>query len=284
MLNLKKESSLKIFIEIYRRFGEHRITTLGSEIAYFLMMSIFPFLMFLMTLLSFANLSTDLVADYVYRYFPKDLVDLSFMKNYLESLLNEKHYLILFSSLLFTIWSASKGVNAIFRSLDFAYDTAKSRSYIKRRGIAYLYTLMLGLCIVAVVFFPILGEFVLLKLTNIELRSNILLWIIDRFKWLIFAGLLGVIVGSIYYVAPKPKLTLKSILPGTLFTLITWSFMSYVYIFYIKFFTKYTVIYGSLGALMLAMIWFWFLSMTLVLGGELNAIIWGLKKEGMKVN
>jgi membrane protein len=280
MLVFNRNHAIKVFVEMYRRFNDHHATALGSEIAYFLLMSIFPFLMFLMTLLSFANLSSDLVVDYIYRYVPAKWIDLSFMENYLDYLLNERHYVVLFSSLIFTIWAASKGVNAIFRALDSAYDTVESRSYFRRRGIAYLYTVMLGVCIVAIIFFPILGEFVFSRLTQLEIENNFILWIIARFKWLIFAGILGLVLASLYYVAPKPKLTFKSILPGTIFTLASWAFMSYFYLLYVRFFTRYTTIYGSLGALILAMIWFWFLSVAIVLGGELNAVIWALKKKG----
>lgn len=83
---------------------------------------------------------------------------------------------------------------------------------------------------------------------------------------------------SIYYIAPNKKLTLKSVLPGSIFTLIGWVILSFGYSIYVKFFTKYTIIYGSLGALILFMIWFWFLGIILVLGGEINAILWDYEK------
>lgn len=278
MSNRKKYDKHLVLKQLIYRFESHNISTFGTEIAYFLLMSIFPFIMFLMAILGFMKISVKETLLGIYNYMPYKESSLYFMENYLDYLFNQQHYFILFFSLIFTIWTASKGVNAIFNALDKAYDTASSRSYFKRRGIAYLYTVLLGIIIVIITTVPIFGEIVLSYLDQYQIKLNLLFWIIAKFKILLLGSIFLFVLISIYYIAPNKKLTLKSVLPGSIFTLIGWVILSFGYSIYVKFFTKYTIIYGSLGALILFMIWFWFLGIILVLGGEINAILWDYEK------
>lgn len=121
-VKLINKSSLKnLLFELPKRFSRDNISQTGGQLAYFFLLSFFPFLIFLNALLGFLNISVDTILQEISRIAPKEIM--VFLRGYLESVVQTKNTSLLSISLLAALFSASKAVDSLIISLNIAYST-----------------------------------------------------------------------------------------------------------------------------------------------------------------
>lgn len=275
MDEINKDFFKSILISMINRVKEHHTLTFGTEIAYFLLMSLFPFLMIITSIVSAMKIDFSRALLFLIPYLPIEYGnDLKNIGYYINELFNKGNYGIMIISILLTLWAASKGVNSIFNAIDQAYGSDSARGYFKRRILSYFYTVLMGVSVAIFTIIPMITDLILSKF-NTELSEDFfLVHIYVSFKWLISIGFLFLVIWTLFYFAPNEKVSLKNVLPGAIFSITGWSIFSMIFSFYIRYISRYKIIYGGLGTVILGMLWIWFLSEILVLGGELNAIIY----------
>ncbi|WP_458414707.1 YihY/virulence factor BrkB family protein [Schinkia sp. CFF1] len=265
-------TTLKGFIkELFRRFNQDEVIGLSAELAYFFLLSLFPFLIFLITLIGYLPISQEDLLGLVSRFAPGEAMDL--IETNLRQILEGPKGGLLSFGLIATIWSASNGVNAIIRVLNRAYEVRESRPYLLSRFMAIILTVAMILVIIIALLLPVFGKAIgIFLFTHFGISDSfIAIW--DFFRIFISFFVMVVVLAGLYLFAPNKRLCLKEVWIGAFFATIGWQLVSLAFSYFVLNFANYTATYGSLAGIIILMIWFYLSAMVIIVGGEINAMM-----------
>lgn len=257
--------------ELYSRVGEHNLTGYSAQMAYFFLLSIFPFLILFFAVLGKLQITYDVVSSAYMQVMPVEAF--SIIDTYIKGLLAAKLETILPFSLVASLWTASKSVNALERALNRAHEVPQRRKYIWGRLLSVLVTLFLVLILIIALTLPSMG-------------SNFIGWA-DQFvhlpiglkyffaygRWIVLISFFVTILSVIYSWLPNITLTFVQVMPGVIFTMFGWSCLSVGFSVFIQYFSNISFVYGSLATIITLMIWFYFIGILIMFGAELNAVL-----------
>ncbi|WP_247747515.1 YihY/virulence factor BrkB family protein [Alkalihalobacillus sp. BA299] len=259
------------FVELYEQIKKDPIQDRAAQLAFFFLLSIFPFLIFILALLPYLSLDVSQIYAFVEDYVPYELADL-FITTVLELVQEPKGSLLSFGFIA-TIWSASNGMNALIRALNKAHNIDETRSFITLRLLSIL--LMFGLVIVFFVtlLLPVFGKLILEAVDAIFHipTSSFILW--NRLRWVIGIAIMTIVLMLLYIIGPNRRLTFKDVVYGALFATISWQLISLGFSVYVTNFANFSATYGSLGGVIVLMFWFFLSGLILIIGGEINATL-----------
>ncbi|MER2038504.1 MAG: YihY/virulence factor BrkB family protein [Solibacillus sp.] len=252
------------------RTKEVDMTGMGAQLAYFFLLSFFPMLIFMVTLLPFLNLEqgqifyflSDIMPEEVYRLIEGTLIDV----------LNNHNSGLLSIGILGTIWSASRGVDALMKSLNRAYDV-EGRAGILNRMWSLFFTIALVAIILTALVLPIFGQLLGNVVFDYLGVNGSLESVWNFIRWLTPPLLIFIVLTAMYWIVPNtnPRLTIISVFPGTVLATSGWLALTYGFSFYINNFGNFSSTYGSIGGVIILMLWLYFTGMILIFGGLLNA-------------
>jgi len=256
--------------QLFFRYKEDDIPTSSVQITYYMILSFFPFLIFLINLLSFTPLSSEMLIMNFKTIIPNDTGIL--VENVVMETLQSKSKTLLFIGIIGTLWSYSRGISAIINGLNKAYHVEENRSFIKLNAIALAsivgVTLMLILALILIVFGNTFGMYVHELIGESPLFSTF--W--SYFRYIIPLTVMFITFSLLYKYLPNIKLKYKGILIGTIFTTVGWITTSLLFSFYVNNFANFEKVYGSLGGIIALIIWLNISTSIILIGGELNAI------------
>lgn len=257
--------------ELLVRIKKVDVTGLGSQLAFFFLLSLFPLLIFIMTLLPYLNFNQAEVFLLIRDYAPESVAML--IEGTLNEILENRNGGLLSIGALATVWSASKGMNALTKALNRSYFTEESRSFIMARVMSVVFTIMLIAVLVVALILPVFGQQIgVLAFSYMGLEEGFLiLW--AGLRWLVPPVLIFFVFSLIYWLVPNLKIPFKSVLPGALFATVGWILTSLAFSFYVGSYGNYSSTYGSIGAIIVLMMWLYFSAIILMLGGQLNAVM-----------
>lgn len=266
--------SLKVvkFIRILiKKTLENELMLMSNALTYKLLISIFPFIIFLMTLLGFSNLSLEGYIIEASKTLPEPIENILIV--FVKEVVHTKSVSLLSTSFLVTIYSASTGFNSIIQGLNRAYGQEDTRNFILKRGtsvmLVFIFAILVNCSLLFFIFSDYIGKLII-KYTPLEFIPYFLDSI---FLYIFIALVLLVMVLVIYKISISRKVTLKSILPGAIISVFSWLILSKGFNIYINNFSKYSKIYGSIGSIFVLVIWLNMISLVLLLGGQINAIL-----------
>ncbi|WP_418302070.1 YihY/virulence factor BrkB family protein [Lysinibacillus fusiformis] len=256
--------------DLIGRLKRVEISALSAQLAYFFLLSFFPLLIFLVTLLPYLNLETTQVYSFLVNVLPDEVYKL--IENTLNEILTNRNSSLLSIGVLGTIWSASKGINALIRALNKAYDT-EGRAGILDRGLSLVFTVALVIVIAVALLLPVFGQQIghfLFSIVGIEEQFESV-W--HNLRWSIPPILIFIVLMGIYWFVPNtsPRLKILGVWPGAMFATLAWLVVTYAFSFYINNFANYSATYGSIGGVIILMLWLYFTGIILIFGGVLNA-------------
>ena len=257
--------------ELLVRIKKVDVTGLGSQLAFFFLLSLFPLMIFIMTLLPFLNLDQDEIFLLIRDYAPGSVSML--IEDALSDILDNRNGGLLSIGILATVWSASKGMNALTKALNRSYFTEESRPFIVARGMSVVFTVMLIAVITVALILPVFGQQIgMLVFSYLGLEKGFLiLW--SSLRWAIPPILIFFVFSLVYWLVPDLKIRFKSVLPGSLFATIGWILTSLAFSYYVSNFANYSSTYGSIGGIIVLMLWLYISAIILMLGGQLNAVM-----------
>lgn len=263
--------------QLYIRFDEHEVSALGAQMTYYLILAFFPFLLFVMTLISYTPITS---ADILVHVKPLLATDAYVMiEDFVSGVLDGDNKTVLSFGMIGTIWASSTGVKAIIRGLNKAYDTIENRPFWKVRGFAILLTLGLGAVILISLAMLIFGQMIgerLLKLlgnpTNFKATWDLGTYIVPLF-------IMFIVFIFMYRRIPNHFISFREALPGAAFSTLGWVITSVLFAYYVNNWGHYTKVYGSIGGIIVLLIWLYISSIITLLGGEVNAILAIVRKE-----
>lgn len=257
------------FYQIWKKYKEDEITVYAAQASFFMVLSFFPFIMLLLTLIQFIPQvgKSDLLSLLV-RIMP-DMLD-SLVIGIVDDLYVKSPGTMLSVSALLALWSAARGIMSIEQGLNRIYDTPARRGYLIRRLICSFYTLIFMIvCIVSLVLLVFGTALQNLLIRWLPVIGTFIRHIISLRTLLAMALFLICFVG-LYTILPQKKQNPWEQLPGSVFTAAGWIFSSYLFSIYFNNFSNFSYMYGSLTAIVLLMLWLYICICILFVGAELN--------------
>lgn len=258
-------------IRVKDGISDDRLSLISASMAYYALLASVPALTSVVLLYAWFSDPTSISAHIaqVERFIPTEAGDI--IRDQLQTLAAQAPSTLGLSAigtLLFSLWSASKGSAAIIEAMNIIYDQDECRGFVKRTGMAIAFTLLgavLSLvAMLVVVFLPaITGIFDFGQLFN-ALSKGI--------GWVLLLGIFSFFLSCIYRFGPcRHKAKWKWVSPGSILASVLWAATSLLFSWYAANFGNFNKTYGSLGAVVVMMTWFYISSFIILIGGEVNA-------------
>lgn len=268
---MNKYKSKNFIKSLIFRYIDDEISAMASQLAYSLLLSFFPFLILLLTILGYSSLKSENVLAMLSSILPVGIFKL--INKTVVEIVDIKRADLLSLSMITTIWTASNGFNAVIRGLNKAYDEKEERPYWKVQFTSILCTIGLALIMIIVLALLVFGEIggnFLIKHFN---YPNLIEYLIDFARYFIGLLVMLIVFNAVYKYTPSKILTWKETFPGAAFTTVGWTLTSFGFSYYVNHFGNYSKIYGSIGAIIALMSWLFLSSVIILIGGEINATI-----------
>lgn len=253
------------------------VSSSGAQLAYFFLLSLFPLLLFILTLLPFLNLPQEQVFTILEEILPEQIFTL--IESTIRDVLDSRNGGLLSVGIIATLWSASNGVNALVKSLNRSYGMEETRPFIIARGMSLIFTVLLIILVIVALILPVFGRVIGEFFFNILGFDEILLTAWNYIRLILPTVLIVLVLILFYWIVPNKPLYLKSAIPGAIFVAIAWGVISYGFSFYISHFANYSKTYGSIGGIIVLMLWLYMIGIVLVVGGLINAAMQRRKEQ-----
>ncbi len=277
---VKDKKAFTFFDKLIYRVLNHDTLSYGGSLTYFLILSIFPFLISLINAINFSG-----ILDPEYLYGLLDVLP-GEIQEIIRNFLNELH--MSSSGSFFTIsfvaglFAASTAVFKLMKIINQSYGFVESRGFVAQRLMALFFTLALILMIFLLVLTQIFGQIIYVKVMSylgIENASFDKIWSIAKNAIPLAYMLVTFIL--IYKFSPSKSrenmITIKSVLPGSIFATLGLIIASSGFNFYVSNFGKYSITYGSLGGIIVFLIWLYLLSTIILVGAEINSTLYSMR-------
>lgn len=255
---------------IMEKYKKDNVPLLAAAQAYYYLLAIVPLLVTSFAVLPYFKLDVNEVMTFLNRYLPSGIA--STFEDNIISLVQTPKGGLLTIGIIGTLWAASSGVVAFMRSTNAAYEVEETRSFIVVRLTALLLTIGLVLAFAIALLLPVFGSVIISFLKPLLGMSQSFVIILQLIRWIISILVISVILLVLYRFAPNQKLSFKYIYPGALTASLLWLVISFGFSFYVSNFGNYSATYGSLGGMIILMIWFFLTGMILMIGAEINVL------------
>ncbi|MFR8507056.1 MAG: YihY/virulence factor BrkB family protein [Peptoniphilus sp.] len=277
---VKDKKAFTFFDKLIYRVLDHDTLSYGGSLTYFLILSIFPFLISLINAINFSGI---LDPEYLYGLLdvlPGEIQEI--IRNFLNELHMSSSGSFLTISFVAGLFTASTAVFKLMKIINQSYGFVESRGFLAQRLMALFFTLALILMIFLLVLTQIFGQIIYVKVMSylgIENASFDKIWSIAK-NAIPLAYMLVTFV-LLYKFSPSKSrenmITIKSVLPGSIFATLGLIIASSGFNFYVSSFGKYSITYGSLGGIIVFLIWLYLLSTITLVGAEINSTLYSMR-------
>lgn len=260
-----------------RRYFYHDVGRQSAALAYYLLFTLFPFLIFLSSLLGLLNLDVSEILGALQPLLPAEVLDVA--EAYLEYASRTSSAAMLWFGLIFSIYFPMRAADCLMRAVRRAYHLPRPGNHLVYRFKVLLYTVFLlvtiavtlALATVSQRMLTFVGRYITLPLVFVEL------W--DLLRFLMLAVVVFGAVGLLYAMAQDSRQPGRNVVPGVITSLAAWMALSAAYSFYVENFANYSLIYGTLGTMVVLMIWLYLTATVLIMGAEINDTLVSLRGD-----
>lgn len=262
---------------LWKRIDDVDLFGLAAQLAYFFLLSLFPFLLFLLNLIAYLPIDIQMVMQIIDHYAPQEIMNI--IQTNIHQLLKQANGGFLSIGIIGTLWAASNAINAIIKAFNHAYNIGEDRSFIATRFIAIVLTVAMILVIIISLLLPVFGQIIGEYIFAFFGMSESFIQIWETLRWGVSSVVFFIVLLFLYKLAPNKLIYFREAVWGALIGTILWQIVSYGFSMYVSTFANYSVRYGSLGAIIILMIWFYLLGVIIIAGGVINSVISKYKKE-----
>ena len=271
---VKKSSVIRLAIQ---NAITHDVGKSAAALTYYMLFALFPLLIFISNLVGLLDLNVASITAALLPIMPDDVVYL--LESYLNHITDNSSEVLLWFSLVFTVWFPMRAVKGLMDDVRLAYGLGKPAKPVLYTIRQLVFTVVFLVFIVILFLLAILGRrFVTtvtawLGINQVLQIPPILLNLWQYLRFALLAAIMFAVVGMLYAIAQDRKQGVKTIMPGLLLAMISWLAVSICFSVYVENFANYSVIYGTLGAVIVLLVWLYLTSFVLILGAEFNAAL-----------
>jgi membrane protein len=259
--------------ELVHQFKKDRILNSAAAQAFYLTLAIFPGLICVLSLLPYLPIADlhQAIMDLVHQVLPGEAAQT--LTAVVEGLTEQRGGLLSFS-ILGTLLVASSGMAAVIKQLNITYHVPvkEERSFLRTRALALLLTILGGALVIVTFALVVLGGTLQSWIASALGWSDLLLTIFAVFRWVVIVVALLLGFAAIYYLAPNVKQKFRWVTPGAVIGVVALILATLGFRLYVDNFGRYGATYGSIGALIVLMLWLYVSGLMLLVGSEVNAL------------
>ena len=262
------------FIMEYSNYRE--INSKAAEISFYLLLSLFPFLIFTISLVVYTPLIK--LSKYIFvldKMLPNSIFKI--VSALTQSAIDNRSFNFLILSFILAMYTMSRAVLCLIRGMNKSYNIRETRPYFEVLFISLVFVIMLLVLIFISMIFLVFGENIGSFLFNLIGLDQYFMYIWNLCRYIIGIVTVIIILMNLYRFTPNKKLTFKEVMPGAVVSTFCWIIASFCYSFYSSNFARYDIIYGSLGGIIVLMTWVYLSSWTILIGCEINARLYKRK-------
>ena len=245
---------------------------LSAQLAYYFFLSLFPALLVVVALTSFFPYHVlDAILNWFGKFTPPDVLNI--IKAQIEQITKSGNAGLLTFGVLGALWSSSSAMSAIIDTLNRAYGVKEARSWWKTQILAIVLTLAMSVFVLVSFTLVIAGPEIAEHVAARVGLGPIFAWTWTILQWPVVFLLISQGFGMVYYLAPDAEQRWPWILPGAHLATLLWLAISVAFRFYIVNFGNFNKMYGSIGAVIVLLLWFYLSGFVLLFGAELNSEI-----------
>ncbi len=264
-----------------KKFNYSDINSKAAEMSFYLLLSIFPFLIFTISIIVYIptfhlNKSISIIQSVI----PESAF--SIILSIINSAIENKSLNFLIFSFIFTLWTSSRGIRSLIRWMNKLYNVKETRSFVKVFIISFIFTITIFVLIFTSIIFLVYGELIGYFIFNLIGLNSVFIYIWNWFRYLIGVSTLVIIIINLYKYTPNKKLKTKDVIPGSIISTLVWLTVSFCYSYYTNNFSNYEVIYGSIGGIIVLITWLYLSSWSILIGLEINVRLYLKKYKKIK--
>jgi membrane protein len=246
---------------------------LAAQVAYYLFLALFPAILFLLAVASFFPLDnlTDEIGRLLGPLVSAEVLQL--IQDQMQRLANAESGGLLTFSVAGALWSSSAGLVSIVSALNRAYDIEEGRPWWRVRLVAIALTLGMAALILIALALVVVGPEVATYLGDRTGLGTFFTWTWLILQWPLVFAMASTAIGLAYYYGPDAEQEWVWITPGAILATVLWLLMSLAFRYYVATFTDYNASYGSIGGVIVLMLWFYISGLAILVGAEMNAEI-----------
>jgi membrane protein len=275
--------SLKQFLlDLNQEISDDNVYNGAAALGYYLTLAIFPAMILLMTIIPYLPIQDvdKAIMDLLGQALPEEAYGM--VSGVVTEVTSDRRGGLLSFSLLGTIWAASTGMYAIMQQLNVTYDVKEERSFVRARAIAILLSLMFGLLVIGAFSLIVLGGIIEDWLGSRFGFGDVLIMFFAVFRWIVIVLALLLGFAMIYRFAPNVEQKFSFITPGSVLGVVLLIIVSLGFAIYTSNFADYSATYGSIGAVIILMLWLYIAGLVILVGSEINALIEHYSSKGKR--
>lgn len=260
---------------LLRRYYDHHVARDSAALTYYLLFALFPLLIFLNNLVGLLAFDVDELLRQLSHVVPRDVLDL--MGQYLVYISRVSSRTLLWFSLVFTVYFPYRAANALFLSVRKAYGTGLPSRFLRHQLRVLLYTLLLIVTLVLSILVSTVGRRAIDFVSSYIYLSETLIRAWTSLRFVLLGAVLFAMIALLYALALDERRALGRILPGVVASLLVWIGLSLLFSLYVERAARYSVIYGSIGGVIVVLLWLYLTACTLIMGAEFNSVLLSLR-------
>lgn len=277
-----KYRPIKFIVRLYQKAFHDDIFSRAAQVAFYFSFAIFPLLLFLVSLFGMILDSAEEYQKELFTYLrgimPKTAYEL--VRNTVVEVVQNSSTGKLTFGFLVAIWSASAAIDSLRVALNYVYSLKESRYYWTTKGLSLILTIAIGTLVfiaLAIIFYGTHLIAWFFSYISLPIESDFLLWILKLLTAVIVIKLLFAVI---YNLLPNhPKFRWDWTTTGANVSIVLWLILSFAFRLYLQYFDTYARTYGSLGAMIVLMLWLYLTALVILIGGAINAILDEIREE-----
>ena len=263
-----------VFKFVIKGFSKGVLVTRASSIAFNLLMALLPASIFLFTLIPFIpipNFQQELIKLFE-SIIPSDAY--SFLESTIIDVITRKSSGLMLFMFIATIIFSTNGIHALIHAFVVSAHNFRSRTWVDQRKISIVLLLIIVFMIASAGFLLIFGKMAITRLVELRIvEKSLVFYLIITLKWIVIVLLMFLAISFLYWLAPAKRSDFRFISPGSILATGLFILTSLGFSAYINNFGQYNKLYGSIGTLMVILVWLYLNSIALLIGFELNVSI-----------
>lgn len=264
----KRKGWQKVILLTIQGYFDNKVGRNAAAMTYYLLFAMFPFFIFVTSLLGLLHLPTLTLDGQITRFLPEDVV--AFLNLAIEHITKSSNNALLTFGLVFSVWFPLRAVSNLMEAINDIYGEEKSGSHSIRTAILTALTIVLT---PAMLLLLLLGERVLGFVGEyIPISAEFIIgW--SRMRFVPMAAALLFMLSAVYFFSPSKIQKARYILPGAILSMGVWMLFSLIFSYYVDHMGRYSIIYGSIGVIIALLVWMDWSMIAMLMGAVFNVAL-----------